>query len=476
MSIKEIEIDIVKKKIKKIKWDKISSNWIIEYQARYSEPLTNLLLDPKQNCSKDVNPLYRHDQWLGYLYKEKSLSYRQIAGICGVDKGTIIYWAKKHNIPKKEELGRDWVDKRGYLCVYAPKGHFHPKITPLNRGDGRYIRRKHRIIMEEFLLQNSKLEISKRSMIDGKYLKKECMVHHINFNKLDNRIVNLWVFEKQKEHHESLESLYNCFSDLIKLSKIGFQDGVYILRKDFDIGYSKDKIDEILKPRGENFYKDINVVKEEIKKINWDKLYSNWIVKYRQNQFQPFIDIPLDPYFDCSEKNPLYRHKGWLDFIVNDRRFNLSDSRLGRLCGITKEKARGWRDRLGVSRGRNWGFKRYINEKGRVFIKPAGYLNPVALRNKGWILEHRYVIEEYLKSHKSAILAIKCLDDHEYLKSDIIIHHINFDPSDNRIKNLHIVFSESEHKTLEFSLLKFVEELLKTKQIRFLNGKYQNSN
>lgn len=54
--------------------------------------------------------------------------------------------------------------------------------------------------------------------------------------------------------------------------------------------------------------------------------------------------------------------------------------------------------------------------------------------------------------------------------------HTYFDPSDNRIKNLLIVFSESEHKTLEFSLLKFVEELLKTKQIRFLNGKYLINN
>jgi len=37
------------------------------------------------------------------------------------------------------------------------------------------------------------------------------------------------------------------------------------------------------------------------------------------------------------------------------------------------------------------------------------------------------------------------------------------------------LFSESEHKTLEYSLLEFVEELLRTKQIRFLNGKYQNN-
>jgi len=145
------------------------------------------------------------------------------------------------------------------------------------------------------------------------------------------------------------------------------------------------------------------------------------------------------------------------------------------LCGITKDKARGWRRRLGVSRGRDWGFKRFINDKGRVFIKPENYTNPIALRNKGWILEHRYVIEKFLNSQKSSKLANKCLDEQGFLISSIIIHHKNFDPSDNRIENLSILFSESDHKTLEYSLLKFVEELLRTKQIRFVNGKYKNN-
>ncbi|MHA2038062.1 MAG: hypothetical protein ACW98X_16625 [Promethearchaeota archaeon] len=472
---KSLKIDELKGEIRNIDWEKISSDWIIDYQARYSEHSTRMLLNPKKNSNKDLNPLYRHSKWLGYLYKEKELSYRQIAEICNVDKGTIIYWAKKHNLPKRKEIGKEWVDKHGYICVYTPKGYFHPELTPLERGDGRYIRRKHRLIMEEFLSSNPKLKISKSCMIDGKYLKTDCLVHHINFNKLDNRMENLWVFEKRQEHYKSLKSLYNCFSELIKLSKIVFRDGAYVLRKNFNITYSKNRIKELLEPRGENFYKDIKNVKDEVKKINWDNLNSNWTVKYRQNQFQPFIEILLNPYSDCSEKNPLYRHRGWLNFIVNDKRFNLSDSRLGKLCGITKDKAKGWRQRLRVSRGRNWGFKRFINEKGRVYIKPENYPDPIVLRNKGWILEHRYIMEMYLKSQANTMLSNKYLDKNGFLKPNIIIHHLNFDPSDNRIENLIILFSESEHKTLEYSLLKFVEELLKTKQIRFLNGKYQNN-
>ena len=67
------------------------------------------------------------------------------------------------------------------------------------------------------------------------------------------------------------------------------------------------------------------------------------------------------------------------------------------------------------------------------------------------------------------------MDERGFLMSSIIIHHKNFDPSDNRIENLYILFSESDHKILEYSLLEFAEELLRTKQIRFVNGKYINN-
>lgn len=470
---KDLELIQMKNEIRNVQWEKISSDWVIDVQDSHSKPAKELALNAKRECSKDENPLYRHREWFSYLYQEMELSYRKIANICNVDKGTIIHWAKKHEIPKREVKGKEWIDKHGYTCVYAPIQYFHPELAPIDRGEGRFIRRKHRLIVEEFLFKNPQLKLSKKYMIDGKYLKKECVIHHINFNKLDNKIENLWLFENQKEHHESIESLYKCFSELIKLSKILYKNGKYIIKADFNISsLNVDDIERILRPKGENLYKDINIVKDAIKEINWDDLISDWTVKYRQNQFQPYIKLKLDPYSDCTKKNPLYRHRGWLNYLVNEKKFNLSDSRLGMLCGISRDKAREWRRRLKVSRGRNWGFKRYINKNGRIFVKPLNYNNPIAIKNRGWILEHRYIVEQNLNLQKSSKLANNCLNEDGFLKSEIIVHHKNFDPSDNRFENLEILLSETIHKKLEFSLLYFVEELLSTKQIKFINGKY----
>ena len=42
-----------------------------------------------------------------------------------------------------------------------------------------------------------------------------------------------------------------------------------------------------------------------------------------------------------------------------------------------------------------------------------------------------------------------------------------------RKENLHILYSESEHKTLEFTLLDYVKQLFKTDIIKFINGEYR---
>ena len=83
--------------------------------------------------------------------------------------------------------------------------------------------------MEKFLSDNPEFEISQKYLIDGKYLKEEYEVHHINLNYQDNRIDNLWVFKNNEEHHETRRSLYGLVEELLNTQLIQFRDGKYSL-------------------------------------------------------------------------------------------------------------------------------------------------------------------------------------------------------------------------------------------------------
>lgn len=66
-------------------------------------------------------------------------------------------------------------DKHGYIYIYCPE---HPSAR------AKYVR-EHRLVMEKRL---------------GRYLTPEEVVHHIDFNKQNNNIDNLMLFETRKSH------------------------------------------------------------------------------------------------------------------------------------------------------------------------------------------------------------------------------------------------------------------------------------
>ncbi len=221
-----------------------------------------------------------------------------------------------------------------------------------------------------------------------------------------------------------------------------------------------------------NQYDDIEAVKKSIKKINWESISNDWTVKYRQNQFVEYTYYDVNLRLDCSKSNPLYLHKEWLEHIINDNRFNLTDSRLSKLCGISKDQVRYYRRKFNIKGKEDWGYKRFI-KKDRVWIKvPNNYGNPIAEREGGYMLEHRYIIECYLREHPELEISKRFLNSDRNLYSDCEIHHINFDSLDNRLENLWICENRSEHKLIEGTLLKLVEELMKLDLIFFSNGKY----
>lgn len=69
---KSIIINKLKESIKNFEWDKISDDWSIVHLPRYRAQYETIILDPKQNCSR-TNPLYKHRQWLEFIYNNEKL-------------------------------------------------------------------------------------------------------------------------------------------------------------------------------------------------------------------------------------------------------------------------------------------------------------------------------------------------------------------------------------------------------------------
>ena len=122
---------------------------------------------------------------------------------------------------------------------------------------------------------------------------------------------------------------------------------------------------------------------------------------------------------------------------------------------------------------KNIGFGKRQHSEGRVWMRvPEDYRNPTAMNNKGWMYEHRYIMERYLAEQPELEWSKKYLIDKKYIKPECIVHHINFDAMDNRLENLWICENRIEHGLIETSLTSSVDDLLRFNFIDFRNGKY----
>lgn len=76
----------------------------------------------------------------------------------------------------------------------------------------------------------------------------------------------------------------------------------------------------------------------------------------------------------------------------------------------------------------HWKGGKIVDKYGYIYIKN---INHPFCNNKGYIYEHRFIMEKHLG---------------RYLTSEERIHHLNSIKDDNRIENLKLFSNESEHQ------------------------------
>jgi len=149
------------------------------------------MTEPKSEC---INPNrikkpgpYHNKKWLKQKYWEEELSLSEIAKLCGVVQCSITSAMVKFNIPRRSaSVGRkikkasaesnpNWKggirQTKDGVRIHCPN---HPRAD--NMG---YVKRSS-LMVEKVL---------------GRYLKENELVHHVNFNQLDDRHENFLVCE-----------------------------------------------------------------------------------------------------------------------------------------------------------------------------------------------------------------------------------------------------------------------------------------
>ena len=140
------------------------------------------------------------------ILSSKGRSSVDVAKQLGRDPAVVRLRARKLGIPSWKEWSGGLKEFRGY------------KVSKIERGDGGLARRvpEHRIVVERHI---------------GRSLGDSERVHHINFNKRDNRIENLHLCKSTSEHSRAHHSINAIIPELLERGIVNFNstEGIYEL-------------------------------------------------------------------------------------------------------------------------------------------------------------------------------------------------------------------------------------------------------
>lgn len=162
-------------------------------------------------CKKEIDPrskmCYKCRAKYNNSFKGKkhTETTKEKIGIKSAEKFTEEF---KEKVYRKRLRGTKWISQYGYMYV---KDYDHPN------------RNKHNQVFEHIKIMSEHL---KRPIDKGE------IIHHINMDKTDNRLENLYLYTNRKEHQEGHHSLNTLAKELLEKGIVKFKNGKYELTEE----------------------------------------------------------------------------------------------------------------------------------------------------------------------------------------------------------------------------------------------------
>jgi len=178
--------------------------WLIRYDIKLRNHTNPFFRQPiNRSLSK-----YKNYQWLYKKYVDEGLSCKDIGNQSGISNIMIYDWLVRFNIPRRKSGSR-----KGKLNNRWKGGEYYSKVSGrwyLTVPTGRIVR--YRYVVEQFL---------------GRKLHRKETVHHINGDKTDDRLENLYLFSQESNHQKYHQDiirfvLANIFEQNLDLTKATF--------------------------------------------------------------------------------------------------------------------------------------------------------------------------------------------------------------------------------------------------------------